>query len=240
MDFTEQSNRYKIVMDAVRKYVLEREGTAEIKLPSETQLANRLGISRAHVREVYRALCVFGVCESRQGEGTFVRSRTNREIYDTLSVLLLGKSSDIMEIMEVRKTLEAGIAENAAINRSSEDVRELKRCLKIMKPSSDYRDLSRSDNELHQIISRCCGNEILVELYMIVAGLVHRAIHEHWKFIVSDPDRTVRDRILEQHEELVGAIAARKPIIAKAVAQEHVELVIRSLSRFQNRQQDEE
>ena len=234
MDFAEQSNRYKTVMDAIRKYVLEKDFSEEIRLPSETQLATRLDISRAHVREVYRALCVFGVCESRQGEGTFVRNRSHRQIYDTLSILFLGLTSDIMEIMEVRKTLEAGIAENAAINRSSADVREMKLCLRKMRSSSDSRELSRYDNELHQLIGQSCGNEILVELSTIVAGLVHKAILEHWNLIVSDPDHTVRDRTQEQHEELVGAIAGRKPAIAKAVAQEHVELVIRSLSRYQN------
>ena len=110
----------------------------------------------------------------------------------------------------------------------------MKLCLRKMRSSSDPRELSRYDNELHQVIGRSCGNEILVELSTIVAGLVHKAILEHWSFIVSDPDHTVRDRTLEQHEELVGAIAGRKPAIAKAVAQEHVELVIRSLSRYQN------
>ena len=232
MDFTEPSSRYKAVIDAVKRYVLEKEGSKEIRLPSENQLATRLGISRAHVREVYRALCVFGVCESRQGEGTFIRNGSDQELYNALSVLMIGRSVDAMETMEVRKVLEAGLAENAAINRSASDVRDLKLCLSKMKNCTEHRAMSQYDTELHKIISRACGNEILVELSAAIGVIVHKSIQEHWKYIFSDPDHTIWDKTYAQHVELVEAIAARKPSIAKSIAQEHVDLVIRSLNKY--------
>ncbi len=231
MDFTEQSNRYKTVMDAVRRYLLDKEGNAEVRLPSEIQLANRLGISRAHVREVYRALCVFGVCESRQGEGTFLQKGSSRQIDDILPVIMSGIEFNAEEVMEVRRILESGIAEKAAINRSPADVRALKQCLKKLMASSDYRELSAYDHELHLIISRCCGNEILVQLMTLLAGVVQKTILEHWRMIASDSSGNLREKLQEQHTELVEAIAERKPYIAKAIAQEHVELVTRSMSQ---------
>ena len=234
MDFTEQSNRYKLVMDAVRRYLLDREGNAEVRLPSEIQLANRLGISRAHVREVYRALCVFRVCESRQGEGTFFQKGSGRQFDDILPIIMSGIEFNAEEVMEVRRILEAGIAEKAAINRSPADVRALKQCLKKLESSSDYRELSAADHELHLIISRCCGNEILVQLMTLMAGVVQKTILEHWSMIASDSSRSLQEKLQEQHTELVEAIAARKPSIARAIAQEHVELVIRSLNQYKH------
>ena len=43
---------------------------------SENQFAKMLGVSRANVREVYSALAIFGILESRRGEGTFLNNNS--------------------------------------------------------------------------------------------------------------------------------------------------------------------
>ena len=48
------------------------------KLLSERELSDRLGVSRAAVREALSALDFLGVLESRQGEGTFITRCRNR------------------------------------------------------------------------------------------------------------------------------------------------------------------
>ena len=68
----------------------------------------------------------------------------------------------------------------------------------------------------------------------LMAGVVQKTILEHWSMIASDSSRSLQEKLQEQHTELVEAIAARKPSIARAIAQEHVELVIRSLDQYKH------
>ncbi len=44
------------------------------RLPIEKDLAVSLGVSRGSLREGVRALCIMGVLETRQGDGTYVTS----------------------------------------------------------------------------------------------------------------------------------------------------------------------
>src|ERR687893_1979319 len=49
------------------------------KLPSERELASRLGVSRPTLREAVRGLVIMGLLETRHGAGTFVVHRTPPE-----------------------------------------------------------------------------------------------------------------------------------------------------------------
>src|SRR4051794_15693393 len=46
------------------------------RLPAHSEVASRFGVSRATAREAFLALELIGAIEVRQGDGTFVRSRT--------------------------------------------------------------------------------------------------------------------------------------------------------------------
>ena len=101
------------------------------KMPSENRPASALNVSRASVREVYGALDIVGVVESRQGEGTFLKTSEdgNNMIFRILMLALFNDRTDVYDIMEVRKIIETGIAEKAAQYRTDEDVRIIRNCI---------------------------------------------------------------------------------------------------------------
>lgn len=187
---------------------------------------------RQHVRDVYNALSILGVVESRQGEGTFFKSADNEKAYNILFIMMHMGGTTIDEIMEVRKIVEIGVAEKAAINRTTDDVRKMMNCVAKMENCNDSAMLSRLDGELHSIFAKATGNSLLMGLTQVISGYTIRAIKEHWKYIIQDKDPAVKRRTFEQHNDLVEAIINKKPYIARVIASEHLSFVEGSLERY--------
>ena len=80
------------------------------RLPSERELADRLGISRVTLREVLKVLQDQGLVESRRGRygGTFVVARTDAPGEDELRRRL--KGVDVEDALRFREVLEVGAA----------------------------------------------------------------------------------------------------------------------------------
>src|SRR6185312_5202807 len=65
---------YERLVEHLRAYVVEAKLAAGDRLPSERELSERLGVSRASVRQAIVALEVQGILEVKHGEGTFLRT----------------------------------------------------------------------------------------------------------------------------------------------------------------------
>lgn len=204
------------------------------RMPSENQLSNTLNVSRAAVRQVYAALELIGIVESRRGEGTFLKVGMGADnmIFRLMMLTIYNDQSDVSEIMEIRKIIETGIAERSAQYRSDADVRSLKKIIKEMKKCTDGNRLSELDNELHSTINNSCGNILMCNLSGIISSLVISSIREHWNYILYDTRMDTRQKTFEQHRDLVDAIINRKPNVAKLLMQEHLDFVSMSLDRY--------
>ena len=84
------------------------------KLPPEPELMQIFGVGRSTVREAVRILSNMGFLKVRQGAGTFVERLTPP---DEPMERRLGRA-DLHDLDEVRKILEAAIAEKAAERRN--------------------------------------------------------------------------------------------------------------------------
>lgn len=229
-----KEERCEKIIDKLINMVYEGKIKEGEKMPSENALAKNFDISRAHVREVYNALSIFGIVESRRGEGTFFKGNESNMIFQMLFLMLYNDSVTVENIMEIRKIMEIGIAEKAAMNRTEKDAEDLRKCIKKIERCNDGVQLSLLDSELHSIIGRSSGNHLLMSLSNIISGLVIRSIQEHWNYIIFDRNKATKSKTYEQHKELAESIINKKPYIAKVIAQEHLEFVTESLERYKN------
>lgn len=95
------------------------------KLPPEPELMQIFGVGRSTVREAVRILSNMGFLKVRQGAGTFVERLTPP---DEPMERRLGRA-DLHDLDEVRKILEAAIAEKAAERRTAHDAAVLEKHL---------------------------------------------------------------------------------------------------------------
>ena len=162
------------------------------KLPPEPELMQIFGVGRSTVREAVRILSNMGFLKVRQGAGTFVERLTPP---DEPMERRLGRA-DLHDLDEVRKILEAAIAEKAAERRTAHDAAVLEKHLA-------ERGATAASGALQACIEADVNfNEILCELYRSTAA--------HLKKRFSNIYRNTECLLASQptHGQLLGYILA--------------------------------
>ena len=96
------------------------------RLPPEKELSNSLGLSRNSLREAVKALEMIHVLDVRRGDGTYVTNLQPRSAVDAMSfVLELHQDEPILELLEVRRILEAAAGAKAAALINGEQIESL-------------------------------------------------------------------------------------------------------------------
>ena len=96
------------------------------KLPSERKLVEQLQVSRASIREALRALEVIGLIECRQGEGNYIKTSFQDNLFEPLSIMFMLEGSNPEAIWELRKIMEVEAAGLASKRITDEQLKELK------------------------------------------------------------------------------------------------------------------
>jgi len=111
------------IADAIRQAIIDGRLMVEERLPSETELADRFGVSRPTVREALKRLAAQNLIRTQRGPtgGAFVNRLTWSEAHDALvstSTLLIGMNDIPFEdAVEARFSLEAACVPLAAARR---------------------------------------------------------------------------------------------------------------------------
>jgi GntR family transcriptional regulator, L-lactate dehydrogenase operon regulator len=188
------------------------------RLPSERELADRLGVSRVTLREAIRSLADAGYVESRRGRygGTFVN--------ETLPVppehVGDGRRMDaaaLEDALSLRYVLETGAAEMAAARSlSPADRRHLTSTLSEAATCglADYR---RKDSRLHLAIAEVTASGSLTTALADARMRVNQLLDE---IPLLEPNL---EHSNSQHEIIVDAILAGDPDSARRAMTEHVE-----------------
>lgn len=213
-----------------------KEGTFKpgSKLPSQSELVQQLGISRTGVREALQVMAALNLIEIRAGLGCFVKRVSPEYIInaDVLSILL--EKEAILEVVETRKILEAGIAGLAAERATEQDfwlmedvVNAIERAIK--------RDASVAGvaADFHIAVAKSTHNTVLAKLVRSFNHLMAKA-GELVEASVKDV-AAFKHHELVSHRELYEIIRQRKPQKARQAMVQHIEasqaLIIESFRR---------
>lgn len=169
----------------------------------ESDLAERLGVSRGPVREALQVLARDGFVDLRPRQGAFVHVPTEKEITD---------------FFEVRRVLEVESAALAAQRITPEEEQRLRQAIALAEQILAAGDDPSADRErvhMHLEIARISRNPLLEQL---LSTLRRRT---DW---YSPPFDPVRRRVSWQtHVELVDAIAAHDVERATELMGQHID-----------------
>ena len=134
-------------------------------LPAQRELAKLLGVGRSSLREAVNALAVMGYLEVIQGKGTFV-CRTLPAAESGLAKLDGAlQAGALIDLMEIRETIECRSAALAAERAGRQEVRELQRILaQIEAHRTDYDAYLEADLAFHLGVARAAQNEMTLEI----------------------------------------------------------------------------
>ena len=210
----------------LRAYLAQVELMEDARLPPERQLCQALGISRAELRKALAQLEAEGQLWRHVGKGTFVGSRPIDTFADLSAIT---KRTNPAEVMRTRLLIEPVVARLAALSATSEQIAEMRQCLRKSRAATSWRQYENWDNRLHRVIAESTQNTLLLAL-LDTLNAVRRAVAwgrlRHNK-VKPDPDH----HSFVEHDALVDAIEDRDMDRAAKCMRRHLETVERNLLR---------
>lgn len=213
-----------VVVQSIKSMITRGELGAGSRLPIEKDLATALGVSRGSLREGVRALCIMGVLETRQGDGTYVTSLDSSVLLAPMAFMVdLQAPEHRNDLHAVRRVLESEAAARAALHIGDDDLAAARaildgaRAIVFATPVTDHEAVMNADIQFHRVIARAAGNGALAAL---VDALADRTRHAR-RTIGLQHEEQVRTAF-HDHEAILNALVARDPDRARLLMGHHL------------------
>lgn len=194
---------YQELQVRIKEYILDNHLKPGDHLPSETQLATQLNVSRSVMREALRTLEALGVIRSRRGGGRYVAEFSLDPVLKNLGYSMLYDKQSIQEILDVRERLEAGFVGDAIAAMDEGTLTRLRDLVGLMQQKAVKREeFMEEDLAFHRDLFLVTGNRLLIKL-LDVFWVAYRNLRDAKADVVKDPQATARD-----HEEILQAVEA--------------------------------
>ena len=216
-----------VVLQGVKDMITSGRLRPGSRLPIEKDLAVSLGVSRGSLREGVRALCIMGVLETRQGDGTYVTSLDSSLLLAPMAFMVdLQGHEHRHDLHSVRRVLETEAAARAALTITDEQLAEATRILDDVESlvhagiESDHEVILDADIAFHHVIAQAANNSALAALIDALANRTSRSrlwlgLHKH-------------DQVPNAHSEhraILAALAAGQPDRARLLMDHHLLIV---------------
>jgi GntR family transcriptional repressor for pyruvate dehydrogenase complex len=185
-------------------------------LPSERQLAERFGVSRAMVREALRSLIERHLVEVVPGRGAFVQQARASDVAHRFDALFRRRQVTPRHMVEARTALECTAAALATERATPADVEALAGALAQFDRASGLIEQVRADLAYHLAIARAARNPVIEAMFEAIIGLAVELM------LRSLADSEVARTALPYHRMIFEAIRDRDPERARAAMAEHL------------------
>ncbi len=210
------------------------------RLPSERDLADRLGVSRPKVREALKRLEESGLINVRHGEGTFVSKLIGSAMSPALIELYARHSGAFLDYLEFRVVQEefaAGLAAERATAADKEILTGIIRDMTEAQAAGDSKASEKADIAFHAAIVDAAHNTLLIHTMSSIYDLTRQNLFYNREFLRSIDGTGAQ--LHEQHVAIYNAIIDGRPDEARQAASRHIEFVKRSYITHQSRSRRE-
>lgn len=184
------------------------------RLPSERELAQRMSVSRATVREGLRVMASYGLVVVRPGAGTFIAEGSPEGLAIALSHIAL------KHVFELRQLLEPSICYIAAQRATSEDLARLDSILNEQRRRVELgRPSAAEDGAFHRALAEATHNPAIVRLGSALIEVLALSRDPRYQ----TPQRALSS--LNSHERIIEAVKAHAPERARQFMVEHIRLI---------------
>jgi GntR family transcriptional repressor for pyruvate dehydrogenase complex len=196
------------------------------RLPSERDLAEKLGVSRPSLREAIGELAEAGLLTSKAGSGVFVAEVLGSAFSPALVRLFATHEEAVFDYIAFRRDMEGLAAERAARLGSETDLRVIDTIFGKMETAHQKRDPTdeaQLDAAFHMAIIEAGHNVIMLHMLRSMFDLLRDGVFYNRQVMFRN--RTTRDQLLDQHRAMNDAIQRRDPVAAREAVAAHLNYV---------------
>ena len=199
------------VVDALGLKIVSGKISPGELLPTEAELAQRLGISRPSLREGLKSLAQKGLIEGRTRRGTVVRDRLHWDVLDADVLHWLAAAPPdpafFMDLLDVRVLFEPAAARMAAARAGPDQILAIEAAFNAMAAAlpHDVEGCCRHDLAFHALITAATGNRLLIRFAAAIRIALLAA------FRLSSNARESYENSLAEHWAVAAAIRRHSP-----------------------------
>jgi GntR family transcriptional repressor for pyruvate dehydrogenase complex len=227
-----RSRAHELVIQAIEDQIMSGALVVGDPLPPERELASRLEVSRAGVREAVRVLEGQGVLRSRVGSGaeagTFIAALPDAALTRFLRLHVALANYPIADVVDARVTLERSSASLAAQNADAAALGTVRAALERGAASDvSPQEFNDADTAFHVAIAEAGGNRLVASMTVAIRESLSARIldalgdHPDWAGLAA--------RLHAQHVELFEAIVRHDAEAAATLAEQHIRFAGREL-----------
>jgi GntR family transcriptional repressor for pyruvate dehydrogenase complex len=214
--------RRKTLTSQVIDYILNLIKSGQVgpgdRLPTETELTARLGVSRTCVREAMKSLESLGLVHIKQRVGATVLEPSPANLLNAEQFSMTIQNQQTDSLLEFRKIMEVGLASLAAEKADEADLAAMKLALEnYRRELAENRVDCHTDMSFHAALAAASKNPIAVTVWQMISArlsdvLTRAAVLPH-----------VCEETLHDHLLIYRAVRSRNPRRARQAMRAHLE-----------------
>ncbi|CAG4882741.1 conserved protein of unknown function [Georgfuchsia toluolica] len=215
---------YVRVRDYLINAIKERAFGAGERVPTERQLAEQLGVSRAVTRRALAEVEADGLILRQVGRGTFVRPSPDVSV----AILELDGTISPAEYIEARLRFEPELPWMIVTNATSADFERMEDCLKRGEKATTPDEFEIWDAAFHLMVAQATHNKMATHMY----SMLHATRHEQAMWgTLRQRKRTPDEHIIfrQEHQEIFAALKRRDAERARELMIQHIRVTRRRL-----------
>jgi GntR family transcriptional repressor for pyruvate dehydrogenase complex len=225
-----QSKISDVITERLESMILDGTLTAGEKLLPERLLAEKFQVSRPSLREAIQNLSAKGLIERKQGGGTFVTKSLNKAMTDPLMDLVATRPETQFDLLEFRHALEGMAAFYAALRGQASDYQSLKEALETLQSTelnADGEQEAKALTEFYLTMAKASHNMVLLHVMRTMQPMLIDNIQRNLSMLRSGAD--VEQSIQQQRKDIVDAIVAGDPVLARSASHKHLGFIEQTL-----------
>ncbi|WP_299950638.1 FadR/GntR family transcriptional regulator [uncultured Ruegeria sp.] len=211
------------------------------RLPSERELAERMGVSRPSLREAISGLQEQGLLTAKAGSGIYVAEVLGSAFSPALIQLFGNHDEAVTDYLSFRRDMEGLAAERAARLGSDSDLKVVQAILDKMETAHDRNaaeDEAHLDAQFHMAIIEASHNVVMLHMMRSMFDLLRQGVFYNRQIMFQQ--RMTRDAILDQHRAINAALQDRDPKGARRAVEDHLNFVKSCMADQQKALRNEE
>lgn len=203
--------------EQIKQYIVSNNLAPGDRLPTETQLAETLGVSRLSVREATKALEFLGIVESKTGVGLTVGRIDMGRVTEHLGFHTGLLDVDPQQLIDSRVILETGVLPHVARNMSTNPAIEssLRELVQRFRAARDLKTWIELDIQFHRTLLEASGLKPLMAF-----GDLLNVFFQRFRESVK---RAEWQAGIESHSRLVDSLATGRVREATDELRKHIE-----------------
>ncbi|MEF2547174.1 FCD domain-containing protein [Aurantimonas sp. E1-2-R+4] len=214
----ESAPAYRLVFETIEREILDGRLALGDRLPTEAELAARLGVHRSTTREGLRLLEESGLVQRRTGRRLYASAPRAEDLSTRASRALALQRVSFDELWQLLLALEPAAAAQAALAIQPEQIEALEDNLARTRVAvAEGSILTTLDLEFHALIAEATGNATW-QLAREPAAMLLFPANERMLPRLSQAGA----RLIEAHEHIIAAFKKRDATLAADWMRRHI------------------